>query len=32
MQNYIKSSERTNKKEVNAAEWLINERFVLLCL
>ena len=31
-QNYIKSSERTNKKEVNAAEWLINERFVLLCL
>ena len=29
MQNYIKSSERTNKKEVNAAEWLINERFVL---
>jgi hypothetical protein len=31
-QDYEKSSERTNKKEVNAAEWLINERFVLLCL
>ena len=31
-QIYQKSSERTNKKEVNAAEWLINERFVLLCL